>query len=191
MIDQTLAWLDSFRLSGFTGLDLAVMVIVAVSALIAYVRGIVHETVTLAVWVGAVVAAYFSWPIVHEFLTGRIADPLVLVGASVAIAFIVPLIVFKIVGYLMSKWIEDSPLAVLDRYLGLVFGLARGALLAVAVYVALLFAFGTAKTPSWIEEARLRPQLNEGYAWLREQVPQLPDPAAAPAELGEPAATDG
>ena len=121
-------------------LDWIAVVLVVVSMLLGLLRGLVFEVVLLAGWVAAFLCAQWladdvgRWlPFGEPAATWRYAAGFVLV--FVAVAFSVGL-----VAALTRKLVTAIGLRPVDRVLGGVFGVARGALalLAVAVVVHLL-----------------------------------------------------
>lgn len=130
-------------MDGFTIVDGVVGVIILLSALLAYSRGLVRETMAILGWVVAAVVAFLfadqvqplvkEIPVIGEFL----ADSCELaVIASFAAIFTVALVVVSLFTPLFSSIIKRSALGGLDQALGFFFGVARGILLvAVAFFV--------------------------------------------------------
>ncbi|MCC1493463.1 CvpA family protein [Cognatishimia sp. F0-27] len=130
-------------MEGFTIIDGAVAVIIVLSALLAYSRGLVRETMAIAGWVIAAVVAFMfaaqvqplvkELPVVGEFL----ADSCELsVIAAFAAVFTLALVITSLFTPLFSSIIQRSALGGLDQALGFFFGVARGILLvAVAFFV--------------------------------------------------------
>ena len=46
----------------FTGLDMALVAVVLISAVLAYFRGRVHEVLSVAGWIGAISATIYGFP---------------------------------------------------------------------------------------------------------------------------------
>jgi membrane protein required for colicin V production len=166
--------IDQFRLAGFTVLDLFAIAVILLSTLLALFRGMSREALTLGAWLGSAAVAYFAWPQVAPLLEPYIADGTLRTAAAVGIAFVVPLIVLLVIATMLASVIENSFLAPVDRALGVVFGVARGAVLVLVTYVVLLFVFPSTDRPSWILEAQLRPLLDEGVRMARDLGPELP-----------------
>ena len=118
-----------------TWVDLVVLAVLAVSALFAFMRGLVREVLGLAAWVGAIFAGVWALPRVRpqfqEWLgTSPWIDPV-----AFAVVFILCLIVLLLISRWISALVRASPIGGLDRTLGLVFGLARGAALIIIAYI--------------------------------------------------------
>ena len=137
-----------------TWVDLVVFAVLAISALLAFMRGLVREVLGLGAWVGAVAAAVWTLPYARprfqEWLgTSPWIDP---------VAFGVVLLVTLIVLLLISRWIgalvRASPIGGIDRTLGLVFGLVRGAALVILAYIATGMVIPLERWPEPVLEAR-------------------------------------
>jgi membrane protein required for colicin V production len=159
----------------FTSFDYAVMAVIALSALRGMWRGLLSEVFGLIGWVVAVfVAAHFvasvapyipaNWP--GGALTQWLIAFLLIVGAV--------LLVSSVTAALLTRLTEVTGLRGIDRSLGLLFGLARGAIL-VVVLVALAGLTELPKMDFW-RNALLRPSVEQGVRVLK---PLLPDTLAA------------
>ena len=154
-----------------TAFDLVVIGVVALSALLAFVRGFVRVTVSLAAWVVAALAAiHFSEPLgaVLPDFGGAPATRYVAAFALIAIAV---LIAGAVTGWLLWRLVRVIGLGPVDRVLGAVVGVARGLLL---VVLAVLLA-GLTDLPrrDWWQNATLAPPLVTAALSLR---PWLPKP---------------
>lgn len=125
-------------MEGFTIVDGVVALVVVISALLAYGRGLVRELMAIVGWGAAAVLAFLfapqaeplirEIPVVGEFLAE--SCELSIIGAFAAV-FAVALIVVSLFTPLFSTIIQRSALSGVDQGLGLIFGVARGVLLVV------------------------------------------------------------
>lgn len=130
-------------MEGFTLVDGGVALVVVVSALLAYARGIVRETMAIAGWIVAAIAAFalapVAEPLVREIpvLGDFLGDSCELsVVAAFALVFALALLVVSLFTPLLSGAIRDSALGPVDQILGFLFGVARGVLLVAVALVA-------------------------------------------------------
>ncbi len=107
-----------------------------VSAMLAMVRGLSREILSIVSWVAAAVAAYLFYKPVVPYVQPYIDSDKVAMGAAAAIVFLVALIVVTVITMKIADWIIDSRVGALDRTLGFLYGAARGILV---VAVALMF----------------------------------------------------
>lgn len=127
----------------FTIIDGVVAIVIILSALLAYGRGLVREVMAIVGWVAAAVLGFMFAPRVEPLVReipvvgDIIADSceLSVIGAF-AIVFSLALIVMSLFTPLFSSLIRRSALGGLDQGLGFLFGVARGLLLvAIAFFV--------------------------------------------------------
>lgn len=115
-----------------TWLDYAALGVLVVSVAWGVWRGLVREVVSLAGWVIAFLAANLLAGPVGERLPESIARAELRVLLAYVGIFIVSLVVTALVGLVLSKILKAVGLGGLDRTLGAIFGLLRGALIIVA-----------------------------------------------------------
>tara|TARA_R110000765_G_scaffold10984_6_gene34117 strand:+ start:6069 stop:6626 length:558 start_codon:yes stop_codon:yes gene_type:complete len=128
-------------MDGFTIIDGVVAVVIILSALLAYGRGIVREIMAIAGWVAAAILAFLfapqveplvrEIPVVGEFLAD--SCELSVIGAF-ALVFAVALIVVSLFTPLFSSLVQRSALGGVDQGLGFLFGVARGILLVIVAF---------------------------------------------------------
>jgi len=130
-------------MEGFTLIDGVVALVIVMSALLAYGRGLVRELMAIVGWIAAAVIAYLfapqveplvrELPVVGEFLAD--SCELSIIGAF-TLVLAVTLIIVSLFTPLFSSLVKRSVLGGLDQGLGFVFGVARGVLLvAIAFFV--------------------------------------------------------
>lgn len=153
--------------------DIAFAVVLLFSILLGLVRGVVYEVLSLVGWVVAyVVAQMFSSDVAQHIRIGEQQSALN-AGIAFACTFFVTLIVWGLGVRLIRLLVRATPLSALDRLLGAVFGVLRGALvlLVVATVVAMT---ASAQSPHW------RNSHSAGWAnaALQELKPLLPETVA-------------
>ena len=130
-------------MDGFTIIDGVVAVVIVLSALLAYGRGLVRELMAIVGWIAAAVLAFLfapqveplvrELPYIGEFLAD--SCELSVIGAF-ALVFAAALIIVSLFTPLFSSLVHRSILGGIDQGLGFVFGVVRGVLLvAIAFFV--------------------------------------------------------
>jgi membrane protein required for colicin V production len=152
-------------------LDLAVIMIVMVSGMLALLRGFTREVLAIASWVAAAAAAYYLHPLAMPYIKPYISKEEIALAASVASVFFIALIVVSLFTVKLSDVILDSKIGALDRSLGFVFGAVRGLLLAVVAFLFYAWLVPETNQPDWIKNARSRPLLMAGGEKLRSMLP--------------------
>lgn len=122
-----------------TIIDAVVGVVVLISAVLAYGRGLTREIFTLGVWLLAALAALQFYPMIEPI----VADVETWAGiglgsfrpwAAVLVTFVLSLIVLSVIGSAISSIIRNSVLGSIDKGLGFLFGALRGLLLLAVVW---------------------------------------------------------
>lgn len=170
-------------------IDILVIGTLLISGAFAYARGFVHEVLSIAAWVGAGAATWYGTPVLKNFTLQFIQDPFIAALVTGILIFIVTLIILSIATRRFSRGIKDSALGALDRALGFLFGLLRGAIVVCLVWLLYTWFVTEENRPEWIYEARTMPMVIEGAQTLKlfftdeaEQDPNAPD---APAQNGQ------
>ncbi len=164
-----------------TWVDGIVLAVIALSALIAFFRGLVREVLGVGAWIGAGLFAITMLPGASQLAATYVQPPWLAEIVGGAVVFLIALIVLKLLIGWFAGLVRASVLGGLDRALGMVFGLARGAFLVVLAYiVGGLFLPQVERWPEPVQEARSLPIVADGAAMLVSQLPpeyrpRLPD----------------
>ncbi len=171
--------------------DLGVLAILAVSALLGLSRGLVREALGLAAWVLAGAGAYHFGPKAMPLAEQAIGNPDVADPVAYITVFIVLLIVLSLVANLVGRLVRVSALGGLDRTLGLVYGLARGAAVLIAIYIPVSLMLPPDRWPPAAQRARSLPWVYQGALWALAHVPGGDKLHVTPPPDGPPATEDG
>ncbi|QJE72523.1 CvpA family protein [Aerophototrophica crusticola] len=163
--------------NGLNPVDVAVIVIVLLSALMAFARGFAREVLSIAAWIGAAFATLWAFPHAAPVARQYIGTQIIADGAAVLGVFTVALIAFSMLTHAVSGRVQDSGLSAIDRSLGFAFGAVRG-----AAVVSLAFMFSQwlwpDTPPDWLANARTRPLMAAGAETIRGLLPDTTlDPA--------------
>jgi len=153
--------------------DWALLAVLLASVIVGLVRGLVFEVLSLLGWLAAYVAAQmWSTDLAVHLPVGAPGSALNH-GAAFAMVFVLALIAWMLTARLIRLIVHATPLTLVDRTLGGVFGLVRALVLLLAVATVVSFTPAVRAGP-W--------QASHGAAWLGELLsglkPMLP-PALA------------
>ena len=164
-----------------TWVDLAVLGVLAISGLLAFGRGFVHEVLGIGAWLGAGALAVWLGP----ELVGRagawvpshpeLAQPIAFGGV-----FVVALVVLLLVSRALGKAVRHSAFGGVDRSLGLLFGIGRGAVLVAVAYILLQMVVPVEEWPTPLKNARALPFAYTTAVWLVQWLPAGDRPEVAP-----------
>jgi membrane protein required for colicin V production len=153
-------------------IDLGVIAVLLVSAFFAYVRGFVHEILSVAAWIGAIFVTVAGFSYVRPYARRIVPEPLLADIAAGTVVFIVCLVVLSLITRSLSVRVRQSALNALDRSLGLLFGLVRGAVLVCIAYIGMGFLMAPDDQPDWIKTARSMPLIEAGAGAMLSLLPR-------------------
>lgn len=154
-----------------TAFDYGVICIIGFSLLLGLWRGMIGEVIALIAWVLAFLAARtFGAEIGSGLFATSISDEHVRILAGWALVFVLTLILIALVQLAVRGAIRALGLGFADRFLGLLFGVARGVL----IVLVLVIIGGMTPLPrqSWWMEAKFAPPLEIAVLALQPWLPE-------------------
>jgi membrane protein required for colicin V production len=162
--------MDSFP---FNPADLAVIVVLLLSALLAFTRGMVAEVLSVFAWIGAAFVTFQALPYALPIARDIIKVEMLAYAAAAVALFVASLVILTVLGRVVARGVQNSGLSALDRTLGFLFGLVKGAFLASVAYLFFLWLVpNPAEHPQWLQEAKTRPMLGTGAGIVFGMVPE-------------------
>jgi membrane protein required for colicin V production len=159
-----------------TWLDLIILVVILLSAVVGAWRGLVKESVSLATWVLAIwIALRFSGALaglLPESLSSvnfgigelRFRVDNLRVGIAMVVLFVLTLVVGAVANFLLSRLVKVANFSGIDRALGGLFGVARGAVLVVGL-VLLAGLSSVPRSSLWSDSLLVAP-FEDGAQWV-------------------------
>ena len=165
-------------MDGFTIIDGIAALILVVSAILAYSRGIVREGMAILGWIVAAVAAVAlapaAQPLVQEIpvIDSYLSDSceLSIIFAFGAV-FAVMLVIVSIFTPVLSGVVQDSALGPIDRGLGFAFGVLRGIVL-IAVAFVVYDRIGVTESIAAVDNSRTANVFARSEASIDEAIPE-------------------
>lgn len=136
-----------------TPVDYTLIAIVAISAIIGTVRGLLREAISLITWIVALWAGWKYADRVGPYLEGLLAEDPVNTWVARAIVALGVLLLGTLIGVLMNQFVRMSIFSGFDRFLGFLFGLLRG--IVVLGVLAILGQLLELNRSSWWQDATL------------------------------------
>jgi membrane protein required for colicin V production len=155
-----------------TWVDLVVFGLLAVSGLLAFARGFVREVLGIGAWAGAVAVAILALPTMRGFVRTWFSKPDWVDPVSFIVGFLASLIVLMIIAGMIGRVVRRSSLGGVDRTLGLLFGLARGAAVVIVAYILAQMVFPIERWPDPVLHAQTLCPSYEAAVWARDQLPE-------------------
>jgi membrane protein required for colicin V production len=146
--------------------DYLILAVLLLSLLLGYFRGFLGEAISLISWLGGLWLAWRYAYLIEPHLGGLIAEPPLNTWAARTILFLAVLVAGWLVGGVVTYLAHQSGISLmLDRLLGMLFGIIRGmVLVAVIVMLGELVQLDSAK---WWRESRFMPIAVEVSGWIK------------------------
>ncbi len=168
-------------------LDYIVIGVIAFSAIIAFLRGFVREMLTIGSWIAASLVTLYGFPTFQPKFETWISSKLAADIACAIVLFLTTLVIFSLISHAIAKFVRGSALTAVDRSLGLLFGLVRGAVLVSLAYMLMVYL-----DPGIVRGARTEPMMARGAEILRSWAPkELADGLPGDLRLPPPPETGG
>jgi len=148
------------------GLDIAILVILIGFIVKGLLRGLLKEICSLAgLFVGTLLAFHYHGPLA-EMLMDQVSLPVpVAIAITFTTLFLCTMILFMVLGYLLSRFVKLIFLGGFNRVIGGFFGLAQGTLLLAVV----LFTLSLRPLP-WIDQLTERSYLAPPFVQLGDAI---------------------
>jgi membrane protein required for colicin V production len=149
-----------------TSFDYILLGMVLVSGLVGVIRGLIREALSLVIWLAALWCAARFGPQAAPLFTGLLDGSPWQLWAGRLSLFVGVLFAGSVVAWVVTYFVRRSVITGTDRVLGMLFGVARGAVLA-GILVLALDLGGFAAEPWW-RESKLLPYAAAVGAELRD-----------------------
>lgn len=138
-------------------IDWIIIGVLGISGLVSLIRGFVKEALSLLIWFVAFVLAIALSPKLAHLLSGWFAHETLQMIAAFVLLFVGTLIVGGLVNQLIVSLLSKAGLGPLDRLLGMVFGVLRGAIIVLACLM-IVPAVISVEGQSWWQTSSLIPK---------------------------------
>lgn len=153
-------------------LDIGVVAVIVLSAIFAFARGFVREALSIIAWVGAAFITLRGFGAAFAVIDPLVKNPLLSQLIAGFGLFVVSLIILTIITSVIARYVRTSSLSAIDRTLGFIFGIARGALIVSLAYLLLDAAVAKDDRPVWVKEAKSTRYLQMGADELKVFLPE-------------------
>jgi len=157
-------------LMDFNYFDIAIVVIILITALIGFMRGIVWMGVFLATWTLAIFLAIRFKDDIAQALPIKLGSEVAQTGLAALAIFLSVLIAGAIVNFILHKLINAIGLGVFDRILGTGLGIVLGAF-AITLLTMLLSLTELPNQELW-KSSKFIPKFQEFASFVESKVPE-------------------
>jgi len=151
--------------------DLIILVCIAISAFISFLRGFLREALSLGTWIVAIVVTLvFTSRFATYLPLDAVESPLARASISALVLFVGALVTGSLTSWIITHLIAKESRGFTDRLIGVVFGVFRGALL-VSLLVLAANLVPDLKREQWWQESTLLPRFQNAAAFLHSRMP--------------------
>jgi membrane protein required for colicin V production len=150
-------------------IDWVLLALLAISAVVGLWRGLVFELMSLAGWVVAYFLAHWLSPQIAPHIPVGMAGSALNSSTTFLVTFVAVLIVWALLARLVRMLVRATPLSIVDRLLGLVFGSLRGLMVALMFYTVVSWT-PWSRSEVWTQ-SQLRPWLAGAYGVVQPLLP--------------------
>ena len=153
--------------------DFIAILILAVSALIGFVRGATREVMTVLAFILAVLISLFALRFTGPIFRNSIENGWVANALAILIVFVAAFILIKVIAGALTRRLHTThALGTLDRLVGVGFGVVRALVLLGVFYMVFNAATPPERVPPWIKDAALYPVASFSAKALMALAPQ-------------------
>ena len=153
-----------------SGIDLAVLAVIVLSAFISFMRGFFREAVSLAMWVMAILITLTFTAQFPTLLPDTIETAAARASISSMILFFGTLAIGTIISWLFQRIVDSASLTKIDRFAGVAFGMGRGCILIILLVLAAHLT-PAMKQEVWWRESATMPYFEKAARYLHAQLP--------------------
>lgn len=153
-----------------SGIDLAVLAVIVLSAFISFMRGFFREAVSLAMWVMAILITLTFTAQFSTLLPDTIETAAARASISSMILFFGTLAIGTIISWLFQRIVDSASLTKIDRFAGVAFGMGRGCILIILLVLAAHLT-PAMKQEVWWQESATMPYFEKAARYLHAQLP--------------------
>lgn len=158
----------------FTVFDAVILFIIGFSLIRGIMRGFTTELLKLVSWFGALLVTLYGIAFGASDYARLYIQPDSLADiVALGVLFFASFLLLRYLAGKIGERVKDSPIGVLDRSLGALFGLVRGLVVVAAGYLLLDFFLADKTMDGWAKDAQTRPLVSYSAEMLATIVPDI------------------
>jgi membrane protein required for colicin V production len=142
-------------------LDVVLLLIIVVSVMGSFKKGLSRQVIHLAAVVAGIVLGAWFYGRVAEYIAPHVSSPATAKLAGFLIVFFAVVLLGALISWTVGKFLRVTGLSFVDHLLGAGFGLLRGVLVSVALLIGVMAFSKNGTPPKAIEESRVAPYITQ------------------------------
>ena len=148
------------------------LLLVLIAAFIGYARGMTQQVLSIGGWLAAIILTFAAKDTVTPFGRQYITNPSLADLVSLAIVFVILLLIFVSASNLIGRTIKKSLIGGLDRSLGVIVGIALFCAIVSGAYIGVSFVMPSHKMPTEVTKAKTFPLIQRGADMIKKALPK-------------------
>ena len=172
----------------FSILDIILLSVVCISTILGFWSGLLRSLIGVCSFVGAILLAFFLYPFTLDFLSDHMSNGLFLTFSAAILSYSASVVSCNVIKSVLNHSLFIISGGIIDRLLGIVFGVIRGFVIALLLFCTLIvFATGNyadaesandldifnTKEPTWIYDSRSFIYFKEFSSALENRYPKI------------------
>ena len=146
--------MEFFENTSFNIIDIIIISIILISCVVATFRGFIKEAFSVVSWFFSLIVAFRLFERFKLELINYISQKIIIDIVAFGFPFLTTLFISNLISSWLSPKFSIPGLLIFDKTFGLIFGMFRGVLFGVLLYLGLIYLLGKEKSlPSIILEA--------------------------------------
>jgi membrane protein required for colicin V production len=138
--------MEYFENTYFNIIDIIIIFIISISLVVATFRGFIKEAFSILSWVFALIVSFQLYERFKLELLDYINQKIIIDVVAFGFPFLTTLFVANLISRWLSPKFSIPGLLIFDKLLGLIFGVFRGILFVVLLYLGLIYLLGKEKS---------------------------------------------
>lgn len=152
-----------------TGFDFVLLAILAISAVLGLIRGLLKEVLSLVAYASAFIAAIWWGPTTSDWIASWVTQSFLRMALAYFSVFIVVLLSIGLVNMTLAALISKTGLTPADHGLGALFGLVRGVLFILLLVT--IAGFTPLPNETWWKQAMFSKQVVGIVQQIKQRLP--------------------
>ncbi|MGB4191021.1 MAG: CvpA family protein [Rickettsiales bacterium] len=152
-------------ISEFRNLDYIVLVIILISAYFGSKKGFIESFLDFFAWVGSAFIVMDNYNLIFDFINDYIPSKFISACVASIGMYVLLVVLISMLGTRVLKFTSTFVGSPLDKFIGFIFGAARGIFVALLLFWSLymvVYAVNDQKFPEWMIKAQLYKPLKMG-----------------------------
>ncbi len=140
----------------FNIVDIVFLIVLLLSGIFSFYKGIIQEILRIISWVGASFVALYGYDITAPYVGNYIDNELAVSLLTSSGLFTLTLVTFYFISRTISSAIKNNTIGTLNKSLGFLFGVGRGLVLLATIYIA-MGTLMNGNLPETVQKAKTEP----------------------------------